>query len=146
MSFGLGSFGPSSYGGNDFVVENQIPTNGSVAVSRTPTISFSLESPTYITTSSINLTANSIPLIVNGSITSNAVGSINITNLNNVLVSITTTYIFGQLEVVNIVVSAQNLNNDTPTNNTWSFTTTVTPHTFTTYIMRAFQRVLRVSG
>lgn len=149
MSYGIGSWGTGSWGGADFIVQNHIPFDNSINVSRTPTISFELSSlGNTINTSTINLSANGIQLITNGIFTSKAVGIINSADPNNTIVSASVIHAFSPLSIITVVVDAQNSANEhpSPVTATWQFTVSDAIATFSTYIVRGFERVFRVGS
>lgn len=146
MSWGISSYGISSWGGADFVVINQFPPDDSVGAARLTTISFTLSSlGSDIDVSSINLTANGVDLIINGVFTSNATGSIDDTNLLSVNVIATVTHAFAPLTLVSIVVEALNDTGGSPVSgDSWNFTVDSTAYSFLTYIVNNFERILKV--
>jgi hypothetical protein len=146
MSWGLEQYGPASWGGSDFVVINHFPADNSTGNNRLSTINFTLYSQSgNVTFSSINLTANGIQLILNGAFTPNATGTIDNSNPASVNVSATLTHALAPFTLVNVVVSAINASAQTPVSGTtWSFTVDGTLILFSNYIVRKFERVLRI--
>jgi hypothetical protein len=149
MSYGLENWGTDGWGGADFIATNHVPLDNTTNISRTPTISFSLISQngpiTIFGTSGIQLTANSIPLIVDGYFTANATGSINFTDPINVSVIAHVLHSFSPLTTVSVVVDTIDTANQHPSEATWQFIVSSGIHTFTNYVVRGFQRILRVA-
>ncbi len=143
MSWGDTLYGIGSWGDPDFTVINQVPADGYVNASRTPTISFTLSSTSNaILVNYINVAVNGIEMITNGLFTDAASGTIDSSDTNAINVSIDILQAFAPLTLVLVVVSALNVANQTPTSGTmWSFTVDAISNTFTTYIVRGFQRV-----
>jgi len=147
MSYGLEQYGLGSWGGGNFIVINQVPTDLSVGVNRLPLISCTLSSQSDVVLASINLSVNGIALITNGIFTTAASGSIDSTNLREVQIVGQVLHEFAPLEQVIVTVTAVNTSNEPPTNgNVWSFFVDDTIHTFQMHIVRAFERVLRVNS
>lgn len=146
MSYGLEQYGVGSWGGSDFIVIDHFPIDNSVGNNRLSTISFTLSSQSgNVILSSINLTANGTPLIVNGVFTLNATGTINNTNPLSVQVTATVTHAFAPFAVVSVLVSATNTSNDIPiSGTTWLFGVDGTLVLFSNYVVRRFERVERV--
>lgn len=146
MSYGIGLWGTGGWSGESFIVTDQIPTDGAINVARQPTIAFLLSSDTYtVDLSTINLTVNGVNYITNGVFTIDATGIINSTDPNNVQITATPIQSFASLALVTIIVSAQNINSESPTNGTtWSFTVSAAVRQFITYVARGFDRIARL--
>jgi hypothetical protein len=148
MSYGIERWGIGSWGGSDFIVTNHVPPDNSTGISRTPTISFALISQSgNILVNTINLIANNIPLIVNGTFTANATGTINISNPTNVIVTANVIHAFSPFTTVTVAVDAQNAAMAHPASGiTWQFVVNNIIGQFSNYIMRKFERVFRVNA
>ena len=145
MSWGIGSYGISSWGGSDFIVSAHNPFDGSTGISRIPTISFTLSSQNgNVVLGSISLTANGVALITAGSFTGQSFGTIDATDPANVVVSATLLYTLNPLTTISIEVNALNSTNSAAVDNTWQFTTNGATTTFITSIVRSFERINRV--
>ena len=145
MSYGIEQWGIGSWGGSDFVVNNHIPSDFAIGVSRLPIIGCVLFSQSgNVTLASINLSVNGVALITNGIFTIAATGTIDSTNPAAVQITAQVLHEFAPLELVTVVVSAVNASNQPPTiGNTWQFNVDNTIHTFQTHIVRKFERVFR---
>lgn len=148
MSYGIEQWGIGSWGGSDFVCTSHIPSDLSTGVSRLPIIGFILSSQSgNVVLSSINLTVNGVPLIVNGAFTIAATGTIDNTNPAAVQVTAQVVHEFAPLELVTVVVTALNTSNQPPTiGNVWQFIVDNTIHSFQCYIVRKFERVFRTGA
>lgn len=147
MAYGIGAWGIASWGGANFFIEDQFPIDGSTGNPRLTIISFLLHSGVNITLNTINVTANGVYLIFNGSFTIHASGAIDSTNPSQVQITMTVTQAFQPLENITIVVNTTNINNENVTaGSTWSFTVDNTIHLFNAYIVRRFQRVLLIGN
>jgi len=147
MSYGIQSWGTGSWGGSDFAITNHIPSDNSVGVNRLTTISFTLYSQSgNVIPSSINLTANGVPLITSGAFTIFATGNINNTDPAIVNVTATVTHAFAPFQVVTVLVSALNASSVPPVlGTTWQFTTDNQLMEFSNYIVNRFEKVLRIN-
>ena len=147
MAYGIQSWGLSAWGGSDFIITNHIPSDNATGVNRKPLIGFTLLSSSGdVTLASINLSANGIQLITSGAFTGNATGTIDSTNPAAVTVSAQVRHEFSPFALVTVVVSALNTSNQSATiGNTWQFNVDSTIHTFETYIVRRFERVLNAT-
>ena len=223
MSWGIEQYGIGSWGGADFTLLEQTPTDGSTNVARQPVISFLLVSQTNVvvktadvaigglirtngtiqvttieaeslvpgeqftllgstdinypngtyiiqsvidafnftyvqgngTTSpstststisflDVNITANSISLMENGTFTTYATGMIDITNPNAVRITANVVHAFSPLELVQVHVDATNAANEALSDgNDWSFRVGNVLTTFPNYVARNYQRVLK---
>lgn len=155
MSYGIQSWGTGGWGGADFIVINHIPFDNSIGINRLPIISFTLLSQSgSVITSSINLTIIvnmvSIPLIINGVFTANASGTINASVPTIVNVTAQILHSLAPFSIVNVVVAAlanSTLNSPSlspASGTTWLFAVDNTLTLFSNYIVRRFERVLRV--
>lgn len=148
MSYGLEQYGIGSWGGSDFVVDNHIPSDSSTGVSRLPLIQFTLFSQSgNIVVDTINLTVNGVSFITAGVFTTAATGTIDNTDPAQVNITAQTIHGFSPLQLVTVVVSALNTSNQPPViGSMWQFTVDNTIHNFQTYVVRAFERILRVGS
>lgn len=148
MSYGISSYGISSYGGSSFTIIDHIPFDNAVGIDRNPTVSFTLLSEgSPIALSSINLTLNSIAMITNGIINPIATGTINSSDPNAVTVDITVSSAFAPLAVVSVQIDVLNNDNSGPSNGaSWQFTVGNGVTQFTTYVVRAFERIFKVAS
>jgi len=147
MAWGIQSWGVGSWGGADFIVTNHFPIDNSTGNNRLSTIAFTLLSQSgNVTLSSINLTANGVPLITAGIFTEHATGSINNTNPLSVNVAATVTHAFAPYAIVTVLITAFNTSGEQPLANTatWLFAVDNTLYLFSSYIVRRFEKVLRV--
>jgi hypothetical protein len=146
LSYGIELYGGGSYGGANFQVVAQIPPDGSIGIVRIPVISFTLSSQSgNVILSSISLTLNGISFITGGNFTSNAVGTIDPTDPINVKITAITLHAFSPLAIVIVVVDAINVSNEHPVlGQTWQFTVDNTIFNFTNYVVRGFERVLKL--